>query len=100
MSRQTTQKIAVRIMGQVCETLDDLAQSAIAELANMISGRAGVLLERAQITLQISPPALVMGSGTTIATMDLNRLVVPLQTDMGAVAIHAALDRREQAQAA
>ena len=93
MSRDTACSMAGLMIGQSCEELDELAQSAIAELANMITGKAGVLLEEAEVAAEISPPALIMGAGASISTVDLRRLIVPLTTEVGPLSIHVALEQ-------
>lgn len=91
LKQQTACAIVGRILGQPFEEFDELAQSGIAELANVITGRAGILLAEAGYPAQISPPALIIGNGTMISTLDLNRIVVPLQTEYGAIEAHVAL---------
>jgi chemotaxis protein CheX len=91
MSEETAKALVARMMEQPCPELDDLAQSGIAELANVITGRAGVLLSEAGCSVEIAPPALVVGHGTSISTLDLTRIVVPLQTEHGSIEAHLAL---------
>ncbi len=91
MSNSTARAMASLMIGQDCPDLDELAQSAIAELANMITGRAGVLMEAVAVEADISPPALVLGDGASISTVDLRRMIVPLSTDCGAISVHLAL---------
>jgi len=91
MSTATACELAGAMIGQPCEELDALGESAIAELANMITGRAGVFLEANAVRADISPPALILGRGSCISTVDLARLVVPLETRCGPIAIHLAL---------
>ncbi|MCS7294494.1 MAG: chemotaxis protein CheX, partial [Dehalococcoidia bacterium] len=47
MSSVTACALASKMMGEPVEELDPLAQSAIAELANVITGQASILLEQA-----------------------------------------------------
>ncbi len=47
MSQTTALGIVSRVMGRSFEELDELAQSGIGELGNVITGRAGVLLSEA-----------------------------------------------------
>ncbi len=93
----TACRLVGRILDQTFAEFDDLAQSGIAEMANVITGKASVLLSEAGFPAQISPPALIIGNGTMISTLDLNRIVVPLQTELGDVEVHIAL--REAARA-
>ncbi len=91
MSQTTALGIVSRVMGRSFEELDELAQSGIGELGNVITGRAGVLLSEAGFPSNITPPALVVGKGTMVTTLDLNRLVFPLQTDLGSLEVQVVL---------
>jgi chemotaxis protein CheX len=91
MSLDTAIGLVSRMMGKEFTEFDAMAQSGIGELGNVITGRAGVLLSDAGYQTNITPPALVIGEGTMITTLDLNRLVFPLQTDVGEVEIQLVL---------
>jgi chemotaxis protein CheX len=91
MSQDTALGIVSRLMGEDVGELDSLAQSGIGELGNVITGRAGVLLSEAGYPSNITPPALVVGRGTLVTTLELNRLVCPLQTDFGGLEIQVVL---------
>ena len=54
MSEATALAIVGRMMGQKFDELDALARSGVGELGNVITGRAGVLLERAGIRADIA----------------------------------------------
>ncbi len=83
MSRETAIAIAEAMIGEPCAELDELAQSAIAELANIVTGQAGTALQRAGIQNDMSPPLLLMGKDMSFSTFNLTRLVVPLVLDCG-----------------
>ena len=91
MSQATALRIVSRVMSQEFEEFDAIAQSGIGELGNVITGRASVLLSEAGYPSNISPPAVVLGEGTMITTLDLIRLVLPLQTDVGPLEIQVVL---------
>jgi chemotaxis protein CheX len=91
MSQTTALGIVSRVMGQTFDDFDELAQSGIGELGNVITGRAGVLLSEAGFPSNITPPALVVGKGTMVTTLDLNRLVLPLETDLGSLEVQVVL---------
>jgi len=91
MSNQTGIKFASRIMGETFTEFNNLAQSGIAELGNVITGRASVKLAEAGYEFTISTPTLLRGRGGTISTLDFARLVVPLIGDFGPITIHLAL---------
>jgi chemotaxis protein CheX len=79
------------MLGNPHEEFDDLAQSGIAELGNVITGSATTLLAQAGYTCNISTPTIIVGRGTMISTLDFQRLVVPLHTDFGDMEINLAL---------
>ncbi|MBI3762776.1 MAG: chemotaxis protein CheX [Chloroflexi bacterium] len=91
MSEETAVALASRILGEQLKTFNGLAQSGVAELGNVITGRASVKLAEAGYEANISPPTLLTGKGATISTLDFARLVVPLGSECGSVAIHLAL---------
>jgi len=91
MSIQTGLEMVSRMMGQKCSEFDNLAQSGIAELGNVISGRASINLSQAGIQTNISPPTMVIGKGVQISTLDFPRIVVPLKTELGDLTVHLAL---------
>jgi chemotaxis protein CheX len=80
-----------RIMGQEFTGLNPLAQSGIAELGNVISGKATVRFSDAGYHSNISTPTVLIGSGIKISTLDFPRIVVPLETQFGLFTAHLAL---------
>lgn len=91
MDQQTAIQLGSIIMGEPYEELDYLTQSGIAEIGNVITGRASMKLADAGYESTISPPSLILGKGASISTLDYPRLVVPLLTVAGEVTIHLAL---------
>ncbi|MBI5715427.1 MAG: chemotaxis protein CheX [Chloroflexi bacterium] len=80
-----------RMMSQTFEAFDNLAQSGVAELGNVITGRASVRLAEAGYVSTISPPTLIQGKDLRISTFDFPRIVVPLRCDTGEITVHLAL---------
>ena len=91
LSIATALKLVSRVMGQEFEQFDNLAQSGIAELGNVISGRATVKLSQAGYSTDISPPTLILGKGIEISTLDFARIVVPLTFEENGIEVHLAL---------
>src|ERR687884_315862 len=91
MSEQTALAIVGRVMGQKFAELDALARSGVGELGNVITGRAGVLLERSGISADIAPPMLIVGRGGLLSSLDIPRLVVGLDTRVGPIDLQIAL---------
>ena len=91
MSLDTACGFASHMMGETVTELDPIGQSAIAELANMITGQASITLEQNGYPSDMSPPILLIGKGNVIATFNLTRLVVPLVLSFGEFTIDIAI---------
>lgn len=91
MTEATARSVVSRMMGQDFPEFDSLAQSGIAEVGNVITGRAAVLLSEAGFQSELAPPMLIIGRNSTINTLDVQRVVIPLETDCGLIEIQVAL---------
>jgi chemotaxis protein CheX len=91
MAQVTARALVSKMMGQEFPELDALAQSGIAEIANVITGRAASLLAEAGFPSDLAPPMLLVGLNTMISTLDVQRLIIPLQTEFGKIEIQVAL---------
>ena len=74
------------------------AKSGIGEIGNVITGREAVLLAEAGFPSDLAPPMLIVGRGTMVSTLDVQRLVIPLETEVGRIDVQVAL--RESVNAA
>jgi chemotaxis protein CheX len=91
MSAETAKGIVGKMMGQPFEEFDALAQSGIAEMGNVITGLASRGLSETGYVCNITPPTLITGQNTSIGTLDIPRLALPLTTACGEIEIHLAL---------
>ena len=91
MSLITADKIASQMVGQPIRTFDQLAASAIAELANMVTGNAMLLLSEAGYVCDITPPSIVRGSNIRISTINIPALVVPICLKAGIIELTVSL---------
>jgi len=91
LSEQSARMLASSILGEELEELNSLAQSGIAELGNVITGRASVKLSETGYQANISPPTLLLSQGATISTLDVPRIVVPLVSNDIVITIHLAV---------
>ncbi|KAA3648422.1 MAG: chemotaxis protein CheX [Chloroflexi bacterium] len=98
LTTQTALALVSRMLDQEFKEMDAMAQSGISELANVITGRSTVNLSEAGFTCDISPPTLVQGQSIEISTVEFQRVVVPLETEVGIITAHLAL-REAQASA-
>ncbi len=87
-------QIISKMLGYPHPEFDDLAQSGIAELGNVIAGIATMHLAQAGYNCDISVPTLIIGHNVMVSTLDLQRLVIPLHTEMGTLEVHLALKER------
>ena len=91
LSQSVGLKMVSKILGQDFREFNSLAQSGIAELGNVITGRATVKLSQAGYDTNISPPTVITGREVKISTLDFPRIVVPLKTDLGNMEVHLAV---------
>jgi chemotaxis protein CheX len=91
MTAETARAMVSRMMGQEFPEFDALAQSGIAEIGNVITGRAAVLLSEAGFPSDLAPPMLLVGRNTLISTLDVQRLIIPIETELGKIEIQVAL---------
>ena len=91
MSEETARRLASKILGEKFDEFSSLAQSGIAELGNVITGRASVKLAKAGYETTISPPTVLLGNGASISTLDYPRILLPMTSQFGEVLIHLSL---------
>jgi chemotaxis protein CheX len=96
LSESVALKMVSRILEQEFVEFDSMAQSGIAELGNVITGRAIVKLSKAGYHVNISPPTVITGSNVQISTLDFSRIVVPLKTELGMIEVHLAVRENNQ----
>ncbi|MDO8690648.1 MAG: chemotaxis protein CheX [Dehalococcoidia bacterium] len=91
LSEETAKRLVSQMMGQEIDKWDELAESGIAEMGNVIAGTAATTLASRGYVCTISPPTVITGAGTTISTLNIPRLVIPLVTPFGLVEVQLAL---------
>ena len=91
MSLITADKIASQMIGEPIRTFDQYAASAIAELANMITGNAMSLLAQAGYNCVITPPTIIRGTNVNVSTLSIPALVVPICIEQGEIELTVCL---------
>jgi chemotaxis protein CheX len=91
MSFSTGLAFVSQMMEQTFKEFDNLAESGIAELGNVIFGKATVKLAQVGYQSTISTPNVITGNGIQISTLNFARIVVPLVTDFGELIVHLAI---------
>jgi chemotaxis protein CheX len=94
MSKVTAVALAARMIGDDRQEFDELCQSAIAELGNMITGRAATRLSNNGYPSNLCPPGLILGRGSLFSTFEIPRLIVPFDTEVGLFEVQVALAER------
>ena len=93
MDEATAKQLASRMMmGMPVDELNELAQSAVAELANMVAARAVTMLEGIGKRVNISPPILVMGKNVTVRMSRVKTLAVEVVTEVGTIEVNIGLE--------
>ncbi len=84
MSEKAAKQIAAILIGEPVPVFQELAESAIAEMGNIITGQAAAGLEGYGYQCNLTPPTWpVAGKGVVISTVDIQRLVIPLELSVG-----------------
>ena len=91
LTEDTSLKLVSHMMGAEFERLDEVAQSGIAEMANVVVGSFVTSLGELGYSCGITPPAVVIGQGTVISTPNIRRLVIPFIVPLGTIEVQLAL---------
>lgn len=91
LAERTACAFAGRILHATMPIFDEVVQSGIAEMGNVITGRASVGLDAAGFPCRLTPPTLIVGEGVYISTLTIRQMVIPLETDYGRMDVAVAL---------
>lgn len=94
LTEKTAKAFCGAMTGETVPVYDEMVQSAIAEMGNVITGRAAAMLDKAGYRCDISPPSVITGRGMMISTLGLPHLVLPVHTPLGDVLVRVALEER------
>lgn len=90
---ESAKKIAsTMMMGMPVPELDDMAQSAISELANMLCANSSIKLANMGINTDISTPTLMVGSDATLKVAVDKVLAVKMAVDGIGINVEIAID--------
>jgi len=92
MTEETAKTIAsVMMMGMPVECMDDMAQSAISELVNMLTANAAMNFEKQGINVDISPPSLAVGQDFKVKVSTSKYLALELLIDSQPIELNIGL---------
>ena len=101
MSMVTAMNISGAMIGQKVSQFDQLAASAIAELANMISGNAMSGLATGGIISDITPPTIIRGTNVKVSTFNVPSIAIPFTIEgIGVFEVNVCLQQRQASIAA
>jgi chemotaxis protein CheX len=93
MDEDTAKKIAsIMMMGRPVPELDEMAQSAIAEMANMLSSNAMTTIAQNGFAVKVSPPTLITGKAISCIVSQVKSLNVEIYTEAGLLEINIGLE--------
>jgi len=93
LSEATAMLIASAMMGGMPVTqFDDLPQSAISELVNMVTANAAIRFEQMDLKVDISPPSLVVGADFRARLLQEKFLVIEMLADGHLVQLNLGLE--------
>ncbi len=93
MSEDTAMKMAsIMMMGKSVTTLDEMAQSAITELANMLASSAITAYDENGLMVGVSPPTLITGKNLFCIVSQVKALAVEFYTETGPLEISIGLE--------
>ncbi len=91
LSEDLALNIVEEMSGMPMNSIDSFATSAIAELANIISGNAVTTLNQKNYQCDISPPQVISGAKNQISVDTEEIVVLPLKTELGDFIINISL---------
>jgi chemotaxis protein CheX len=93
LSVESAMGIAARmLMEEKIYELDEYAQSALAEMANMITANATIGLAATGFICDITPPSVITGSQMEISCQEqIKTIVIPLEMSMGQLDLNLSL---------
>ena len=94
MSEDTAKFIASQMMmGMPVETFDEMAQSAISELSNMLTAHTATNITALELDVDISTPSLTVGADFEVKVCDGQYLVVAMDLSGKLVELDIAVDQ-------
>jgi chemotaxis protein CheX len=90
---ESAKKIASMMIGMPVDELDDMANSALSELANMLTANAATSFYNSGIQMEISTPTLLYGTNITIKMSSSQVLCIELSADGNVMEINIAFEK-------
>jgi len=94
--RSVARSILTIMLGKPPAGLDQMALSALGELANMITGNAAIGLAGTGFSTDLTPPTLIQPKGSKFTTLGCPQIVVTLESECGPFPVRISLRENEE----
>lgn len=91
LSKAFACRLASTMLGDEITEYDEMAESAIGELGNMITGRAAVVFQQEGLDCDLCPPSIIVSQKLEISASQIETVMVPFRSDWGDIEVHIAL---------
>jgi len=91
VSKETACRFSEFILKEKFSEFNEIVESAMGEMANLITGRAVSILNEMGYSLKITPPTLLSGQELKVSDKKMEMLVIPLFCKSGKLLINIAI---------
>lgn len=89
---ETGRKLISAKLGKEVKRIDSVGRSAIEEIANMITDKAGQMFSQAGKSFNITAPSLVFGKDIVFVISSVDTISVDLDTSFGKIQVNIGLE--------
>ena len=91
ISKEFACKFASTILCDEIDIYDEMSESAICELGNMMTGRAAVLFQEDGIVCDLCPPSIVEAKNVKISSSSIKPCIIHMSGSWGIMEVHISL---------
>lgn len=96
LATETSDSFISAMLNESAEQLEQKIKiSAMAEMGNVISGRASAILHQSGFICDITPPTVIFGKQVKISTLSIQRIKIDFITNLGPFQISVALHQKK-----
>ena len=88
MTKETARLIAEKMLGMPVAGFDELTESAVSELGNILAANATMIFEKKGVSVDISPPFVVTGESRASTQENLQQTIVEVVVDGLMIDVH------------
>lgn len=91
-SLDTAKRIVSSMMGASIAEMDAMGRSAIAELTNMITASASIMLSGKEMAMDITPPSIIFGKEMLFIISAVPAITIDIETSFGNIQVNIGLE--------